>query len=509
MLTPLFILKKFYGYDFFRPNQENIINHILSKQDCLAIMPTSAGKSICYQIPALIFPGITIVISPLIALMKDQVDSLNKKNIPAVFLNSTLSFKLSKKIENELLQNKYKILYVSPEKIQTSNFQKLCSNLNVSMIAVDEAHCISQWGYNFRPNYLKIPKIIPFLKYKPVIVAFTATATNFVKKDIIKYLNLQTPFVITSGFDRPNLTFKVLQLNNKNTYITNYLIKHFNDCGIIYCSTRKNVDQLYFFLRQQNFKVSRYHGGMNENNRNKNQIEFLQNKTNIMIATNAFGMGVDKSNVRFVIHYNLSKDVEGYYQEAGRAGRDGKESECILLFSYDDIIPIKALIDKTSNTFLKELELKKLNDMIDYCKCTTCLREFILNYFGEKKDFVNCNKCSNCMPKTNKISFFEEAKMILECIKSIPENHEMTIIIQVLKGLNSPQIKTFGLYNSKYFGLMNYISEEIIKKYIYELIKKDYIKILIKKKKYIVLTKKSKTFFHSTADYFNDFFIDG
>lgn len=376
--------------------QQEIVNNILNKKDCLAIMPTGAGKSICYQIPALIFSGITLVISPLISLMKDQVDALNKKNIPAVYINSTLSHSEYQNILQNIIFNKYKIIYIAPERLNNINFVNFLNTISISIIAIDEAHCISQWGHNFRKSYLNISDVISKLNNRPVIAAFTATATENVKQDIIKILNLEKPYILTTGFNRPNLCFNVVTILNKKHFVVKYLQSHQNDSGIIYCLTRKEVDNLYFYLKSLYISVTKYHGGMSEKERLKSQNNFISNKYSIMIATNAFGMGIDKSNIRYVIHYNMPKDLEGYYQEAGRAGRDMLNSECILLFSKSDIIINKYLIEHSSKFSNTYNEYIKLNQIIEYCNTKKCLRKYILEYFGETPTFKTCKNCSNC-----------------------------------------------------------------------------------------------------------------
>lgn len=376
--------------------QEKIIKHILNKEDCLGIMPTGAGKSICYQIPALIFPGTTVVISPLISLMKDQVDTLNKKNIPSIYINSSLKTSEIKQIMQNATINMYKIIYISPERLQSIGFTDFLNSFPISMVTVDEAHCISQWGHNFRKSYLEISHYISKLNMRPVICAFTATATNIVKQEITDILNLKNPYTLVTGFDRKNLFFYVIHIDNKLEFIVNYLKNNNNKCGIIYCLTRKSVDYLFYYLRSLSFSVIKYHGGMSEKQRNINQDNFISGKFSIIIATNAFGMGIDKSNIRFVIHYNMPKDLESYYQEAGRAGRDLKNSECILLFSKSDITQNKFLIEYKKNKLNHLEEYKKLNNIISYCNTKKCLRKYILQYFGEKPNFDKCNYCSNC-----------------------------------------------------------------------------------------------------------------
>lgn len=441
------LLKKYFGYENFRPGQEKIVKHILNHEDCLAIMPTGAGKSICYQIPALVHSGITIVISPLISLMKDQVDTLNKKQIPASYINSTLSSSEYKNILQNAVNGKYKIIYIAPERLEISSFIEFLNSIQISMIAVDEAHCVSQWGHDFRKSYLQIAKVISKLKVRPIITAFTATATEIVKEDIIKILNLRAPFILTTGFDRANLSFQVLSPHNRKEFIVNYLENHKNICGIIYCLTRKQVDSLYYYLESLSFSVTKYHGGMSEKQRNQNQDNFISGKFSIMIATNAFGMGIDKPNIRYVIHYNMPKDLESYYQEAGRAGRDGLASECILLFSKSDIISNKFLIEHGNKFINHSTEYQKLNQIIKYCNTTKCLRRYMLEYFGEHPNFKICNYCSNCLPDEQTIVTLKKEKTFTNSSPNIsntfsndssnnhvkPSNSKLFIILKAVR----------------------------------------------------------------------------
>lgn len=454
------LLTKHFGYENFRPGQEKIVQHLLNHEDCLGIMPTGAGKSICYQIPALIFPGTTIVISPLISLMKDQVDTLNKKQIPASYINSTLSTSESKTIMQNALNGNYKIIYIAPERLEVPSFIDFLNTISISMIAIDEAHCVSQWGHDFRKSYLQIANVISRLKSRPIISAFTATATNLVKEDIKKILNLNNPFTLITGFDRENLSFQVLNSANKKEFVVNYLESHKNVCGIIYCLSRKKVDSLYCYLNSLSFSVCKYHGGMSEKQRSKNQDEFISGKFMVMIATNAFGMGIDKPDIRYVIHYNMPKDLESYYQEAGRAGRDGQSSECILLFSKSDIISNKFLIEHSNKFASHSTEYKKLNQIIAYCSTKKCLRKYMLEYFGEHPTFKVCNYCSNCIPN-KELNNIQNAEILYNKIsKSSPE----TITnISYKKNLESTDVQ--NSYNKELFSILKAVRIELSLQY--------------------------------------------
>lgn len=459
-------------------------------------MPTGAGKSICYQIPAMILPGVTLVISPLISLMKDQVDSLNQIGIPATYINSLLSnTEYSQTIEN-ILYNVYKIIYVAPERLNSESFLNMLKNINISMITVDEAHCISQWGHDFRPSYREIANVILNLNNRPIISAFTATATQIVKKDIIDLLHLKSPFTLTTGFDRTNLSFSVESPRSKKDFILNFLENNKNDSGIIYCLTRKSVDSLYQTLCDLKYNVSKYHGGMKDLERNKSQEDFLYDRTQIMIATNAFGMGIDKSNIRYVIHYNMPKDLESYYQEAGRAGRDGDKSKCILLFNRADIISNKFLIEQTASESNHKNEYNKLNDIIDYCNTDKCLRKYILEYFDETPGFDNCNNCSNCLSETEITDITIDAKKILSCIVRMNQKYGTSLVTDVLKGSKSSKIKAFGFDNLSTYGIMQDYSKDTIKELIYFLITENYIKSIGDKYPILMLDQNAKEILH-------------
>ena len=482
------LLKKFYGYDNFRIGQEEIISHILNHEDCLGIMPTGAGKSICYQIPAMLMDGTCIVVSPLISLMKDQVDGLNQLGIPATFINSTLTpHQYEQTIENAA-SGMYKIIYVAPERLDSDTFFQLLKHLHISMFAVDEAHCVSRWGHDFRPSYTQIANVILNLEPRPIVTAFTATATELVKDDIVSLLHLESPFCLTTGFDRKNLNFAVKSVENRKKFVYEYVKSHMEDSGIVYCLTRKSVDDLHENLLRLGVKASKYHAGMTDKQRTENQNDFVYDRTSVMVATNAFGMGIDKSNIRYVIHFNMPRDLESYYQEAGRAGRDGDDSNCILLFNRSDIVTNKFLIEQGSPDVNHSNEYQKLNDMVDYCNTDKCLRKYILEYFGESPDFDECHNCSNCASDVEVTDITIDSKKILSCIKRMHERFGSGLVTDVLKGSHSAKIVSMGFDKLSTHGIMSEYSKTTIKDLISFLVTEGYIKNVGDKYPVLVLT---------------------
>lgn len=478
------ILKTYFGYDSFRKGQEDIIHSILSGRDVMAVMPTGAGKSICYQVPALLLPGITLVISPLISLMQDQVKSLNEAGIHAAFINSSLTEAQISKALSLALKGTYKIVYVAPERLESPEFMEFALNGEISMVTIDEAHCISQWGQDFRPSYLKIVDFIERLPERPIVSAFTATATEEVKTDITCILKLNTPKVVVTGFDRENLYYRVEQLSakQKDAFVADYVRKHSDESGIIYCATRKNVDTLYENLFKQGVPVTRYHAGMNNEARKRNQEDFIYDRAPVMVATNAFGMGIDKSNVRYVIHYNMPQSMENYYQEAGRAGRDGENARCILLFSPQDVMINKFLLDKKEfeGTEIENIELIKQRDahrlrvMEGYCKSTSCLRRYILEYFGEKVSGP-CDNCGNCHGKYTEVDMTADAKWVINCIAETRGRYGQSIVTGTLLGANRARLREVGATEYKSYGTLAHRSEREVRLLIDRMLLEEYI----------------------------------
>lgn len=471
-----YILKKYFGYSSFKKGQEKIISSILNGQDVFAVMPTGGGKSICYQIPAVILPGITLVISPLISLMKDQVDALDNAGVPSAFINSSLGQNEIEQRITQASQDKYKILYVAPERLESDKFRMLLMNMPISLIAIDEAHCVSHWGHDFRPSYRSIASLINELPCRPVVAAFTATATDDVRKDVIKLLSLQAPNVYVTGFNRENLYFSVVKGSNKKDYIIDYLNSHKTQAGIIYTATRKETENLYNYLQEKGFQAARYHAGMTDDERNQNQEAFIYDNNQVMIATNAFGMGIDKSNVRYVIHYNMPRSMEAYYQEAGRAGRDGDSAECILLYGPSDQHIQKFLIEQTLNSDERKAnEYKKLQFMVDYCHTGQCLRKYILEYFGEEDIPENCGNCGNCNMTGELSDITVEAQKIFSCIKRMGEKFGIALSANVLRGSNTQKIRRLGFDRLSTYGIMKEYTVSEITDLINWLIAENYL----------------------------------
>lgn len=458
----LSVLKEYFGHDSFREGQDRITDSLLGGRDVLGIMPTGAGKSICYQVPALMFDGITIVVSPLISLMKDQVSALVQSGVAAAYINSSLTHAQYLKVLQNTESGKYKIIYVAPERLCAPAFLGICRNLNIFMVAVDEAHCVSQWGQDFRPSYLKIPDFIDALNSRPVVGAFTATATGAVRDDIKTLLRLVSPLVVTTGFDRPNLFFSVMQPKNKSIELMKLIKERKNESGIVYCSTRKAVEEVCELLQKNGFAATRYHAGLDENERRRNQDDFVYDRTAIMVATNAFGMGIDKSNVSFVIHYNMPKNMESYYQEAGRAGRDGRSADCILLYSAKDVRTNQFLINNSEpNPVLTEDEQEevrrrdreRLKQMTFYCTTHKCLRKFILEYFGDKGP-ERCEKCSNCLSNHENTDITVDAQKIMSCVARTGQRYGKKAICDVLRGSKNERLISAGLSRQSTYGIM-------------------------------------------------------
>ena len=483
MSDKLSVLKDYFGHDSFRDGQEQIVDALLDGRDALCIMPTGAGKSMCYQIPALLFDGVTIVVSPLISLMKDQVGSLVQSGVPAAYINSSLSYPQFLRVLSNVEHGKYKIIYVAPERLLTDGFLDTCKKIKISMVAVDEAHCVSQWGQDFRPSYLKIITFVESLANRPIVGAFTATATNDVKEDIKKILRLENPFEITTGFDRPNLFFGVIKSSSKDEKLIDLIRERGDRSGIVYCATRKNVESVCELLCDNGFSAARYHAGLDEYERRKNQEDFVFDRKNIMVATNAFGMGIDKSNVTYVIHYNMPKNIESYYQEAGRAGRDGGEADCILLYSPKDVRLNRFMIENSEgndeltieeNEQIRERDFERLKYMTFYSTTNDCLRGFILRYFGgEKKAY--CGKCSNCLSFHKLVDVTIDAQKIMSCIARTGQKYGKTVICDVLKGSKSEKILKAELNNQSTYGIMKEVTARHIFGTIDFLAEKEYI----------------------------------
>lgn len=480
--SPEEVLKALFGYDSFRAGQKEVIDSILAGRDAFAVMPTGAGKSVCYQVPAMLLSGITIVISPLISLMQDQVKSLNEAGVSAAFINSSLSEHAYFETVRKARQGVYKIIYVAPERLVTEGFLDLAENVKISMVTVDEAHCISQWGQDFRPSYMKIVEFVKMLRERPVISAFTATATETVREDIICTLGLQNPYFLVIGFDRENLFFQVDKPKNKEQYILDYISEHSGESGIIYCSTRKNVENIYELLSSKGISVGKYHAGMSTTERKKMQDDFVFDYTSIVVATNAFGMGIDKSNVRFVIHYNMPQSMENYYQEAGRAGRDGLDSKCILLFSPQDIVINRGLLehkempelDFADRQTVRERDMQRLQSMEGYCYTTECLRNYILKYFGENPK-KPCEDCGNCLREFETLDMTDAAKKIINCVYEARGRYGKSIIMDTVLGAKTARLEEVGAIHYKSYGVLSDANKKLLRRLIEQMILEKYL----------------------------------
>ena len=464
-------LKTYFGYDAFRGGQEPVIDTLLSGRDALAIMPTGAGKSVCYQVPALLLPGITLVISPLVSLMRDQVTQLVQMGVPAAFLNSSLTFRQYLLALSRAKEGRYKIIYVAPERLETEGFLDFACHADISLVAVDEAHCISQWGQDFRPSYLHIPAFLEKLGRRPPLGAFTATATPEVREDIEKLLGLRDPLRVTTGFDRKNLYFEVQEPADKRSALLELVRSRPDKCGIVYCSTRKTVEEVCGLLQEAGVSATRYHAGLEPEERQRNQEDFLYDRARVMVATNAFGMGIDKSDVRYVIHYNMPKDIESYYQEAGRAGRDGLPSSCILLYSGRDVRTAQFLIehgesreelDAETAERLRERDLLRLRKMVGYCRTRRCLRQYILQYFGETAPDT-CDTCWNCLHNFEEVDIGREARAILRCVMETGQHFGVSVIAETLCGAESDKVRKYHMDEEATYGLLRDMTQKEVR----------------------------------------------
>lgn len=470
-------LKKFYGYESFRVGQLDIINTILNKRDVFCLMPTGGGKSICYQIPAILFEGITLVISPLISLMKDQVDALRESGISGVYINSSLKNNEIKETLKDASLGMYKLIYIAPERLESNYFRNMILDLNISHIAIDEAHCVSEWGHDFRKSYRYIKPFYEKLKNRPVISAFTATATEEVRKDSIDLLGLKNPYMYLGDINRPNLKIEVLKEIDKEEELKTIIKSHEDESGIVYCASRKEVEIIYDRLNYLGYSVLKYHAGMKDEDKDKSQEDFLFEKKNVMIATNAFGMGIDKSNIRFIVHVTIPKNLETYYQEIGRGGRDGESCDCYLFYLRDDIRRVEFLINKSSGINRREIALRKLQAMVDYAETHDCYREFILKYFNNKYKMSFCNNCTNCLNRDDIRDFTREAQIILSTVFRTREKFGISVLVDILRGIKGPKIIQYNLDKITTFSLMKEFSSKFIKDLIKGLIDLGYVNL--------------------------------
>ncbi|MFW2491092.1 DNA helicase RecQ [Clostridium chromiireducens] len=470
-----YVLKKYYGFDTLRRGQFEIINSILSGLDTFCLMPTGAGKSICYQVPAIIMQGVTIVISPLISLMKDQVDNLLGVGIKAAYINSTQNMDTIKNILMEASLGEYKIIYISPERLESRIFKDMIKDLHICQIAIDEAHCVSQWGHDFRQSYLEISSFYKSLKNKPVISAFTATATSEVREDSIKLLGLENPYVYRGDINRDNLNINILKEVDKLETLKDIIRENEGQSGIVYCASRKEVDYLHYHLKDLGYNVGKYHGGLKDDEKEKFQEEFLYENLDIIIATNAFGMGIDKSNIRFIIHFTFPQNIESYYQEIGRGGRDGEKCDCYLFYSESDISRVEYIINKSSTMSRREIQLRKFQLMIDYCNLKECYRKYILNYFGNDRRLSYCNNCSNCLNDDELKDFTKESQMILSTVFRTKEQYGVSVLVDILKGFKGPKIIQNNLDKITTYGLMKEYGNNFIKDLIKSLLNEGYV----------------------------------
>ncbi|WP_294374166.1 DNA helicase RecQ [uncultured Clostridium sp.] len=470
-----YALKKYYGFDTLRRGQYEIITSILNNRDTFCLMPTGGGKSLCYQIPAILFQGVTIVISPLISLMKDQVDNLSETGIKGAYINSTQNMDTIKKILLDASMGEYKIIYISPERLESRVFIDMVKDIHISQIAIDEAHCVSQWGHDFRKSYLSISDFYEKLKSKPVISAFTATATKEVREDSIKLLGLKNPFIYRGDINRENLRLQVLKEVDKLEELKDIIRENQEESGIIYCASRKEVDMLHYYLKDLGYNVGKYHGGLSDNDKEKYQEDFLYERTDIIIATNAFGMGIDKSNIRYIVHFTLPQNIESYYQEIGRGGRDGELCKCYLFYSESDISRVEYIINKSSLMSRKEVQLRKLQSMIDYCNLNECYRKFILNYFGNENKINYCNNCSNCLNDDELKDFTRETQMILSTVFRTREKFGISVLVDILRGFKGPKIIQNRLDTVTTYGIMKDYGNSFIKDLIKSLLNEGYV----------------------------------